>query len=185
VVTSPRRGGRAVAAVSLAVVTAAGGAAGWWSTHPSQSFPGGYGMGSSRDPGQTFWTSLVHSRTEGAEEVVITGLVPRVEKDTSGAEVDYLICVLDTEVLADERIGGFMFGGRDRDVDHYCSSTRPAVGSTLHLRADPPEELIVGITPTRPGRSVVADHRIDFRVGWQRGHATIDVSTTIRSPQQR
>jgi hypothetical protein len=168
----------------MAAVAVALGAAGWWSAHPPQIVAGGYGFESSRDPGQTFWTSLVHSQSDGAEEVVITGLAPRIRKDTSGAGVEYLICVLDTEVLADEGVGGFMFGGRDRDVDHYCSRTRPAIGSTLHLRADPPEEIIVGITPTRHGRIVIADHRIAYTVGWQRGHATINVSTKVRSPQQ-
>lgn len=168
----------------MAVIAAAIGAAGWWSTHPAQVVLGGYGMDSSRDPGQTFWTSLIHSRTAGVEEMVITGLTPRVQNDSSGAAVEYLICVLDTEVLADERVGGFMFGGRDRDIDHYCSKTRPAIGSTLHLRADPPEEVLVGITPTKQGRSVIADHQITYKVGWQRGHATIRVSTKIRSPRR-
>jgi hypothetical protein len=174
-----------VAGGSLALLLAALGAAGWWMTHPDQEFPAGYGMGSSRDPGRTFWTSLVHSQTAGADELVITGLTPRVRNDTTAATVEYLICVLDTDVLEDEGVGGFMFGGRDRDVDHYCSSTRPAVGATLHLRADPPEEVIVGITPAREGRSVIADHQIAYRVGWQRGHDTIHVSTRVASPQRR
>lgn len=170
---------------SLALLLGSVGGAGWWVTHPDQEFPGGYGLGSSRDPGQTFWTSLVHSQTAGADELVITGLTPRVRKDTAAASVEYLVCVLDADVLQTEGTGGFMFGGRDRDVDHYCSSTRPAIGATLHLRADPPEEVIVGITPAQDGRSVIADHRIDYRVGWQRGHDTIHVSTRVVSPQRR
>lgn len=170
--------------MSMAALSAGIGAAGWWSIHPPQILAGGYGFESSRDPGQTVWTSLVHSQTDGAEELFIDGLTPRVQKDTSGAAVEYLICVLDTGVLADEGVGGFMVGGRDRDVDHYCSRTRPAIGSTVHLRADPPEEIIVGITPTQQGRSVIADHRIAYKVGWQRGHTSINVSTNISSPQQ-
>jgi hypothetical protein len=171
--------------MSIATLAAAMGATAWWSTHPPQILAGGYGFESSRDPGQTVWTSLIRSQTDGPKEVLIAGLTPRVQKDTSGAGVEYLICVLDTKVLADEGVGGFMFGGRDRDVDHYCTRTRPAIGSTLHLRANPPEEIIVGITPTQQGRSVIADHRIDYTVGWQRGHATINVSTNIMAPQQR
>lgn len=171
--------------MALVVLGGAAGTLVWWATHPAEVFSGGYGMGSSRDPGKTFWTPLAHSRdADVSADVVITGLSPRVRKDTADASVDYLICVLDTDYLAAEGIGAFIMGGEDADLDRYCTSTRPAVGSTFHLGASPPEEVLVGVTPGREGRSVIADHRVDYRIGWQRGHDTINVSTDLRSPRQ-
>ena len=172
---------------SVALLTVAVGAAGWWGTHPGQTFSSAYGMETTRPPGQTSWTSLVHPRNEdeATDGLLVTGLTPRVVKDTAESTVEYVICVLDPDVLEDEGVGGFIFGGSDRDIDHYCTSTRPAIGSTLHLGADPLEELLVGITPSRPGRTVVADHEIAYRDGWQRGHATITVAATVTTQDRR
>lgn len=130
-----------------------------------------------RRVGESVWTSLTSPTTPGARLVTIRGIEPHLAVDDAAVEVEYLVCVLDPEVLA--RDGSFIMGGVTADVDRYCTSTRPAVGSTLHLRSQPREQLIVGITPTRPGRSVVLGHRLSFGVGWQLGTDELEVETRV------
>jgi hypothetical protein len=153
----------------------------WLWRHPSQGFAGGYGLDGQRQVGHTLWTTLVHSGRPGADEVTITGLEPRVRLDGSRAAVEYVICELDPTVLDKEGVGSFGYGGSDRDLKRYCARTRPAVGATFRLRSEPPEELLVGVTPTRPGRTVITGHRISFRVGWQVGSDDIGVTVKLRA----
>lgn len=174
---APRR--RRLLAGLVAVVLVALAATAWFWLHPSQSFPGGYGMKVERKVGQTVWNTLVHTGTPGAEEVTITGLEPEFRRDGAAATVEYLICELDPAVLAEEGVVGFGAGLRSRAVDRYCTSTRPAVGATFRLRSQPPEEVLVGVTPTRPGRTAIARHHMSFDVGWQRGSDEIDVDVVV------
>lgn len=125
------------------------------------------------------WTTLVHSNQSGAARVRITSLEPVIEVDGAAVTVEYAICELDQEALAADGVSGFGYGVPARDVDRYCARTRPAENAVLHLRSEPREELIVGLTPTRPGRTVITGHQIEFRVGWQRGSDEIDVNVTI------
>ena len=162
---------------ALVVVALAAGATAWLWRHPSQSFDGGYGLRLDGQVGESVWTSLTSPTTPGAEQVSIRGLEPHIVVDEAAVEIEYLICVLDPGVL--ERDGAFIMGGDSAHVDHYCASTRPAVGSTLRLRSEPREQLIVGITPTRPGRSVIRGHRLSFGVGWQVGADELEVETRI------
>jgi hypothetical protein len=41
--------------------------------------------------------------------------------------------------------------------------------------------LLVGVTPTRPGRTVIQSHRIEFREGWQKGSADIQVGVELNA----
>lgn len=167
-----------LAGLAVAVVLPLGAVAWAW-RHPDQSFPGGYGMKVQRQVGQPVWTTLVHSGTPGAKPVSITSLEPRFETDGTEAIVKYIICELDPEVLSTDEVGGFGYGLRARDVERYCTRTRPATGASFPLRSQPPQELLVGVTPTRPGRTVILSHRMSFRVGWQRGSEEIDVELQL------
>lgn len=125
------------------------------------------------------WTTLVHSNQPGATRVRITGLEPVIDVDGAAVQVEYVICELDEEALAADGVSGFGYGVPARDVERYCARTTPAENAVLHLRSEPREELIVGVSPTRPGRTVITGHQISFRVGWQRGTDEIDVNVTI------
>lgn len=151
----------------------------WAMRDSSQSFAGSYGMRVDRQVGRPMWTSLVAPGRAGAEKVTITDLEPRFGVDEAKVRVQYLICELDQKQLAAEGVGAFGFGGGEVAVERYCSATRPAVGSEFHLRSNPSEELIVGLTPTRPGRSVVRSFAIEFDDGWRHGRDAIDVRLRI------
>ena len=167
-----------LAGLAVAVVVSVGAVAWVW-RHPDQSFSGSYGMEVRRPVGHTVWTTLVHSGEPGADKISISSLEPHFETDGAEATVEYVICELDPEVLDRDGVGGFGYGLRDRDVERYCTRTRPAVGATFALRSQPPEELLVGVTPTRDGRTVITGHRMTFGVGWQRGTAELDVELRI------
>jgi hypothetical protein len=167
------------AAVVIAVV---GGVLAWDWRHLDQKFPAGYGIGVRRPVGDTVWTSLIPPDHEGVDRVTITDLEPAVRTDGARVEVEYLLCELDEDYLAAQKVGGFGYGGHDPDVDRYCSSTKPALGATFELRADPPQEVIVGITATRPGRTFITGHKIHFEDGWRVGEDEIGVETRLTAP---
>jgi hypothetical protein len=39
----------------------------------------------------------------------------------------------------------------------------------------------VGVTPTRPGRTVIQSHRIQFKEGWQQGSDDIHVEVVLKA----
>ena len=158
---------------------------GWKWRHPDVSFEYGYGMSMTRNVGSTVWTTLADSDEPGGSPITFTGLEPIFKQDGAEATVEYLICELDPAALEEDRVGGFGYGLPTRYVDRYCLSTQPAEGADLILRTDVRQELLVGITSTQPGRTVISGHHVDYRVGWQRGRSDIDVTTrlTARPPK--
>lgn len=175
------RGWRIVqAALALAVVLAVTATAWLW-RHPDRSFDSGYGVGVERAVGDTIWTPLEQGRTAAPGEIVIESIVPRMESDGASVEVEYAICHLDPATLAAEGVGGSPLGGRDRDLGRYCTRVVTAEGASMRLGTDPGRELLVGVTPTRPGRTVIQSHRIEFQEGWQKGSDDIHVAVTLTS----
>ena len=53
------------------------------------------------------------------------------------------------------------------------------VGADLTRSAGVRQELLVGITPTRRGRTVITGHRVTYREGWRRGSSDIHVETVL------
>lgn len=168
--------------VVFALVLAAGTVAWKW-RHPDVSFEYGYGMAMTRDVGSAVWTTLADSDEPGGSPVTFTSLEPIFEQDGAEATVEYIICELDPTALEEDRVGGFGYGLATRYVERYCASTRPAEGADLILGTDIRQELLVGITSTQPGRTVIAGHHVSYRVGWQRGSSVIDVTTELTARQ--
>jgi hypothetical protein len=182
---APRPRGRWLpVGVVVALVLAAGTLAWGW-RHPDVSFEYGYGVAMTRDVGSTVWTTLADSDEPGGSAITFTSLTPRFRQDGARATVRYIICELDPAALDDDGVGGFGYGLPTRYVDRYCRSTRPAAGADLVLGADVRQELLVGITATQPGRTVITGHHVTYRVGWQRGSSDIHVATrlTARRPK--
>lgn len=158
-------------------------ALGWAWRHPGVTFHVSYGLKVEREVSETAWTSVIPPGTTGADEVTLTALEPRFASDSAAATVEYLVCDLDPAVLAADGVGSFGFGMPDDEVDRTCASTRPAEGAVLHLQREAHEELIVGITPTRPGRVRILAHDVGFRVGWRRGADRIGVEVVLVPPR--
>lgn len=168
-----------VIGVAIALVVGVGGLAWSW-RHPDVSFESSYGIGSDRRVGETVWTTLADSSEPGSSPVLFTDLEPIFENDGAAVTVEYLICELDPVALEEEGVGGFGYGGRTRDLKRYCASTRPAIGADFTRPSSSRRELLVGITPTRPGDTVISGHHVAYRVGWQRGSSDIHVEVDVR-----
>lgn len=158
---------------------------GWKSRHPDVRFEYGYGVSMTRNVGSTVWTTLADSDEPGGWPNTFTHLEPIFQQDGTEATVEYLICELDPDALEEDRVGGFGYGLPTRYVERYCLSTQPAEGADLILRTDVRQELLVGITSTQPGRTVISGHHVDYQVGWQRGRSDIDVTTQLTARQPK
>ncbi|GHJ60382.1 hypothetical protein NOK12_29000 [Nocardioides sp. OK12] len=103
-------------------------------------------------------------------------------RDEAAVEVEYAICYLDADALAQEGVGGSGYGLRDVSVERYCSRLVPAEGAYIELGTNPGQELLVSVRPIRSGRSVVKSHHVEFSEGWQLGSAdtAATVDTTAR-----
>ena len=166
-----------MSAVVLALVATA-----WVWRHPDRSFDGGYGINVERAVGTRIWTTLEHGRTAASGEIAIRELEPRMQVDGARVMVEYAICYLDPATLAADGVGGFGYALPDRDIHRYCKDLVPAEGASMMLGTDPGQELLVGVTATRPGRTVIRSHRISFAEGWQRGTDDISVEVDLTAP---
>jgi hypothetical protein len=174
-----QRGRRIVQAALVLALVLAVAATVWVWRHPDRSFDSSYGVGAGRAVGKTMWTPLEDGRTTVPGEIVIESIEPRMASDGAAVVVEYAICDLDPATLAAEGGGGSPYGGRDRDLRRYCTRVVPAEGASMRLGTDPGHELLVGVTPTRPGRTVIQSHRIQFREGWQKGSDDIHVEVVL------
>lgn len=153
----------------------------WTWRHPDRSFDAGYGIEAKRAVGQRVWTPLESGRTAPPGEITIYDIAPRMTDDGAAVVVDYAICDLDPATLAAERVGGFGYGLRDSDLHRYCRRVLPAKGTSLRLGTEPGRDLLVGVTATRPGRTVIRSHHITFGEGWQRGSDDIFVEVLLNA----
>jgi hypothetical protein len=172
-------------AMGVAVLVLATCGAVWWRSHPDQPFTGSYGMGTKRHVGHPVWTVLVHWSEVDATGVTIRSIEPEFGVNTSDAKVEYILCELPEPINKDGVYESFGYGMHARRVDRFCISTRPAEGADMKLWADKREELLVGVTPTRPGRTLIKSHRVSFDDGWQRGRDEVGVEIKVVTPETR
>ena len=165
--------------VLVLVLAAAGGALAWEWRHAEADFSYGYGIKPVIKVDQRVWTTLADSESQASDVITFSDLEPIFETDGTKATVEYLVCELDPVVLEKEGVGGFGYGMRDVYVDQVCADTWPAVGADLTRSPGVRQELLVGITPTRRGRTVITGHHVTYREGWRRGSSDIHVETVL------
>lgn len=170
---------RRTALVVMALAAVGLGSIAWMSRHAGRSFDSGYGLEVRREVGATVWTSVQHGSSASPGDITIDSIEAEIVDDGAAVDVEYVICELDPATLATDGVAGFTYGGRDKDVRRYCERVEPAEGSTMTLGTDPGSELLVGITPSRPGRTVIERHHIEFGEGWQHGQDEIDVEVVL------
>ena len=171
-----------VIGVAIALVVGISALAWEW-RHPDVSFEYGYGIGIKRDVGDTVWTTLGDSDRPGSSPITFTSLKPIFKNNGAAVTVEYIICELDPVALEEEGVGGFGYGLPTRYVNRYCKSTRPAKGADFTLGSSTRQELLVGITPTQPGRTAISGHHVSYRAGWQRGSSDIHVAANLKAGQ--
>lgn len=180
---SGRRRWASIAA--LVTVVAATAWLGWWLRHPAPLDWGGYGIGKDdTEVGDPIWTSLSEraSRPDQRRVLTIDAVEPVILRD-GGVQVDYFVCTLDLSVTDEEGVGGFGYGLSDRWAQRVCADLRPAEGTTMDLVAEPAQQLLVRVTPTGGGRTVITGHDLTFREGWQTGSETVAPEIRLRRPR--
>lgn len=153
----------------------------WFLRAPDRTFEAGYGIELKRAIGDRIWTVLEHGQTAAPGTIDIEGIEPNVTSDGAAVKVDYAVCHLDPTVLAAERVSSSGYGMRDHHVRRYCTRLVPAEAASMQLGTKPGQELLVGVTPTRPGRSIIRSHLIEFSEGWRQGTAEIHASVDIKA----
>ena len=74
---------------------------------------------------------------------------------------------------------GAAFG---RDVDEMCAELIPVEdGTVLDVGAHDPEQLVVSVTMTEPGRLEIDGVDLTYSHGWQRGTQTVGTKVTVSS----
>lgn len=164
-----------VAAVALIAPTT------WFLRGPERAFEAGYGIEGKRAVGHRIWTVLEHGQSAEPGVIDIRRIEPNITNDGAAVKVEYAVCHLDPVALAAEGVSGSGYGMPDRYARRYCTRLVPAEGTSMRLGTKPGQELLVGITATQPGRSVIPNHRIEFREGWRRGTAEIHASVVIKA----
>lgn len=153
----------------------------WVMRPPDRTFEAGYGIEVKRAPGHRIWTVLEHGQSAAPGTIDIDSIEPNVTTDGAAMKVDYAVCHLDPTVLAANGVSGSGYGMSDRHVHRYCTRLVPAEGASMRLGIKPGQELLVGVTTTQPGRSVIRSHRIEFSEGWRQGTAEIHASVDIKT----
>jgi hypothetical protein len=153
----------------------------WVLRAPDRTFEVGYGIELKRAIGHRIWTVLEHGQTAAPGTIDIDSIEPNFTIDGAAVKVDYAVCLLDPEVLAADGVSGSGYGMPDRHVRRYCTRLVPAEGASMRLGTRPGQELLVGVTTTQPGRSVIQSHRIEFSEGWRQGTAEIHASVDIKA----
>lgn len=151
---------RRPAAVGALVVAAVGG---WWGSHP-RAFPeaGGAEQGATVPVdgersvvlGVSWPSAAARSRT-----VAISSAEANEVSDGAAARVEVLLCTLDPSRLG--AIGSVSAG----EASQWCSTLVPARGVRLRLGADARQQLVVRVTPTRPGRVRIHGVHVRYRDG--------------------
>lgn len=166
---------RAAAAVTVAAAVVGGLVWAWeWRTHPDV-LPGyGNGYNGTLAPGQTLYVGLTFPDPDEGEEITLEAAVPRVvARNDAGATVATRLCTLDPQELRSSGIGAI--GSVDgEDFLRYCPDPAPVTeGTRLDLAAEPAQQLLLAVTPSRPGVVLVRGVDLTYSHGWRHGTQTI------------
>ncbi len=171
----PRFGVRRwVGLVTLVAVVTAGVGFGWWVRHPEELRWGGYGFATQRAVDEPLWASVSDPAPRPEDRRVLTLDAIEPTGLEGRADVDYFVCRL-------RPVGDPVMTGSDDDVQQTCRELVPALGATLDLEEDPRQQLMVRVTPTRPGVVRIRAHRVTYGDGWQTGTDTVGPRLRIRA----
>ncbi|GAB3855031.1 hypothetical protein GCM10028801_10100 [Nocardioides maradonensis] len=101
--------------------------------------------------------------------VTLTSAAPRVVTNTADATIEVLVCV-----LRHGQTGGGV-GLQGERMTHRMCDLGPASGAELLPGGFPSRELVVAITPHRPGRVRIDGIDVRYDAGWRRGSQHIGI----------
>ncbi|WP_395695018.1 hypothetical protein [Nocardioides sp.] len=173
-----RRWRSVVAAVVAAVVVVAllVGVAllGWSWRHPTAFDDSGAGFEVGDGGGRVGRTTYIGMTFPGAGEgtVHLDAATPVVVSGGASATTGVLVCTMS---------GGSAVGlAHGREVEQYCSPLEAAAGADLSLGPEPRQQLMLAVTPTRPGERIKVDGvDVTYTDGWRHGTQRVPGTFTV------
>ncbi|WP_076261366.1 hypothetical protein [Intrasporangium flavum] len=161
----PRR--RVVAGWVAALVAA--GVVGWWWSHPTALAGNGFDMGMRHwTVGKTFYAAVTSPRPGEQTGLRIhsasaTATVGEIEQP-GATTIAFYVC---THAPASDVQAMLMAG--PTEIGQQCSSLVPAEGAAMSLGERPSQQLVMAVTPHRPGHVAIRDVTVTYSHRWQRG----------------
>ncbi len=176
--TRRRLTARAVVGV-VAVASVAGlGWAGWERDHPTAFVDNGASVGMDPLPaGKTLYFGVTWPGNPD-HDVVLESAHPRVTTDSAASDVEVVACVAGG--LEGTPIGTAF----DSHLDRYCSKVLPIWPDEPDVRLSSArhDQLLIRVTPRRPGRVEIAGVDVVYRDGWQQGHQKVTARVGATTP---
>ena len=148
----------------------------WWMRHPTL-FHGTYADGQVAhvQAQRPVLVGMVYSAPSGrVSSVHIDKLSPRLVRDTAGGTFAFELCTLK---VSNTSMG--MAAGGLGVLDPYCTSMRPAVGADFTVGGGERQQIVMVVTPARPGIIRVAGLDLTYTAGWQKGTEHVGIGTTL------
>ncbi len=172
---SPVRKAVLSAVVALAVVGLVAWGA-WWTRHPTL-FHDSYADGQSAhvQAQRPVLVGMLYSATSGrVSSVHIDKLSPRLVRDTAGGTFTFELCTLKSSNTS----MGMAAGGLGV-LRPYCTTMAPAVGADFTVGGGERQQIVMVVTPARPGIIRVAGLDLTYTAGWQKGTEHVGIGTTL------
>ena len=169
----------ALAASALAVV-----AGGWWLTHPkvfleSSTFEATMNLPTGDVHAVAF--AVIDPSVESHDTVTFRHVEPVVVRNDAGARLELRICRLDPD-----RPDGSVVGSIDvATLSEFCKQLDPVDGARFDRAWDarPQSQVILTITPTRPGVVKIQGLNVSYRQGIRFGNQTTGPDLTVTSTE--
>jgi len=160
----------AIALLAGVVVLAA---AYWWS-HP-KVLDHGSGLSGGLEVGQPQFFSVADHLDGYDETIRVLRVKPKVVRDETAARYEFLTCVLKN---ADEGLGA----GDARDVSAFCATKKPTAGAAFGSSDGRRSQILMKVTPTKPGRLELEGTDVTFR---RSGQHLFQTGTQLSGPRMK
>jgi hypothetical protein len=125
-------------------------------------------------PGQAAVVGMTYPRDdENNQRVTVTAARPNVVVNTADATFKVQICV--------RRAGVGAISADDlRNLGQYCAHVVPAKGASMWVRGARPDQVIVTVTPRRPGTVRLRGLHLTYSHGWHHGSQNTGFGFVLR-----
>lgn len=147
----------------------------WWRT-PGLFYPvpGTVSTGRNQLPGEpnSWGMSYVRGDVDDSKSVSVVTARPNVLINTAEATISIRVCTPNLE-----RAGAI---GSVSDLRGWCTRLVSADGATMHL-AKPTDQLVMTVTPNRPGTVLVKGLHVSYSYDWKRSSQDIGEFVRLRA----
>lgn len=137
---------------------------------------GGWGFRGPGRVGEAKYVGMSYDRRGEHGTVTIHEVSPDLVENTSAARFRFFVC----RVGGVKTIGAIGIVGEE-GIANSCLSLEPAGGAELRLGRSPMDQIVMAVTPMKPGRVRIRSLHVTYSRGWQSGTQTIGGRITLRT----